>query len=119
MITSPTSEATILPKAPPITTPTARSTTLPFIANSLNSEARLMTGFLPSAPVRAPAGRQRLADALTRAQTHSRTCLGHAAATFFFLRVRFFGALAGTALLGAALVFASAVDFAFVFAFAR
>ena len=42
MITSPTMEATILPNAPPITTPTARSMTLPFIANSLNSEAKLM-----------------------------------------------------------------------------
>src|SRR5437879_1626192 len=42
MMTSPTSEATILPKAPPITTPTARSITLPFIANSLNSEVKPM-----------------------------------------------------------------------------
>jgi len=32
-----TKEVTILPKAPPIITPTAISTTLPFIANSLNS----------------------------------------------------------------------------------
>ena len=32
-----TSEVTIFPKAPPITTPIAKSTTLPFIANSLNS----------------------------------------------------------------------------------
>src|SRR6204780_1014537 len=39
MMTSATREFTILPKAPPITTPTARSTTLPFIANSLNSDA--------------------------------------------------------------------------------
>src|SRR3569833_2987427 len=37
MMTSPTSELTIAPKAAPIKTPTARSTTLPFIANSLNS----------------------------------------------------------------------------------
>ena len=36
-ITSVTSELTILPKAAPITTPTARSMTLPFMANSLNS----------------------------------------------------------------------------------
>src|SRR5258705_5656649 len=42
MMTSATSELTILPNAAPITTPTARSMTLPFIANSLNSEARLM-----------------------------------------------------------------------------
>src|SRR5690606_4668743 len=32
-----TKEATILPNAPPIITATARSTTLPLIANSLNS----------------------------------------------------------------------------------
>src|SRR5262249_21361622 len=32
-----TSESTTLPNAAPITTPTARSTTLPFIANSRNS----------------------------------------------------------------------------------
>jgi hypothetical protein len=37
MITSPTSELTMAPKAAPMMTPTARSTTLPFIANSLNS----------------------------------------------------------------------------------
>src|SRR5207237_696698 len=37
MMTSPTSELTIEPKAAPMMTPTARSTTLPFIANSLNS----------------------------------------------------------------------------------
>ncbi len=38
MMTSPTSELTMAPKAaPPMMTPTARSTTLPFIANSLNS----------------------------------------------------------------------------------
>ena len=37
MITFSTSEVTILPKAAPITTPTARSTTLPRMANSLNS----------------------------------------------------------------------------------
>jgi hypothetical protein len=37
MRTSPTREETILPKAAPMTTPTARSTTFPFIANSLNS----------------------------------------------------------------------------------
>src|SRR3979411_1887466 len=34
---SPTSEATMPPKAAPMITPTARSTTLPFIANSRNS----------------------------------------------------------------------------------
>src|SRR5690606_19892101 len=37
MITLSTSEVTILPNAAPMTTPTARSTTLPRIANSLNS----------------------------------------------------------------------------------
>src|ERR1700712_1464966 len=37
MMTSPTSEVTIAPKAAPMMTPTARSTTLPFIANSRNS----------------------------------------------------------------------------------
>src|ERR1043166_1811547 len=40
--TSATSELTILPKAPPMMTPTAISTTLPRIANSLNSWIRLM-----------------------------------------------------------------------------
>src|SRR6187200_2143304 len=38
MIRSSTSADTILPKAAPSTTPTARSSTLPRIANSLNSE---------------------------------------------------------------------------------
>src|SRR6478736_3270696 len=42
MITSATSESTILPKAPPMITPTARSTTLPLTANSLNSLMKLM-----------------------------------------------------------------------------
>ena len=37
MMTSLTSEVTIVPKAAPMMTPTARSTTLPRIANSLNS----------------------------------------------------------------------------------
>src|SRR5215204_1462374 len=37
MMMSPTSEVTIAPKAAPMMTPTARSTTLPFIANSRNS----------------------------------------------------------------------------------
>src|SRR4051812_138695 len=37
MMISPTSEVTIAPKAAPMMTPTARSTTLPFIANSRNS----------------------------------------------------------------------------------
>src|SRR5688572_13191428 len=41
MITSPTSEVTIAPKAAPMMTPTARSTTLPFIANSRNSFSML------------------------------------------------------------------------------
>ena len=37
MIMSFTNESTIFPKAAPIITPTARSITLPFIANALNS----------------------------------------------------------------------------------
>ena len=37
VITSPTREETIAPKAPPMITPMAKSTTLPFTANSLNS----------------------------------------------------------------------------------
>jgi hypothetical protein len=37
MITSPTRDATILPKAPPMITPTAMSTTFPRSANALNS----------------------------------------------------------------------------------
>src|SRR6202007_2264981 len=37
MMMSPTSEVTMAPKAAPMMTPTARSTTLPFIANSWNS----------------------------------------------------------------------------------
>src|SRR5258708_17657769 len=43
MITSSTSDNTTFPKATPIITPTAKSTTLPRLANSLNS---LNTGFL-------------------------------------------------------------------------
>src|SRR5512135_3801442 len=42
MIRSLTSESTILPNAPPMITPTARSTTLPLTANSLNSLANDM-----------------------------------------------------------------------------
>src|SRR5437879_6370953 len=41
MMTSPTSEVTIAPKAAPMMTPTARSTTFPFIANSRNSFSTL------------------------------------------------------------------------------
>src|SRR3979490_197939 len=37
MMMSPTSEVTMPPKAAPMITPTARSTTLPFMANSRNS----------------------------------------------------------------------------------
>src|SRR6185369_14144773 len=37
MMMSPTSEVTMAPKAAPMMTPTARSTTLPFMANSRNS----------------------------------------------------------------------------------
>src|SRR5271170_247884 len=37
MMISPTSELTMAPKATPMMTPTARSTTLPFMANSRNS----------------------------------------------------------------------------------
>ena len=42
MITSLTSELTILPNAPPMTIPTAMSITLPRIANALNSCSMLM-----------------------------------------------------------------------------
>src|SRR5947209_5455881 len=41
MMISPTSEVTIAPKAAPMMTPTARSTTLPFMANSRNSFSML------------------------------------------------------------------------------
>ena len=47
MMTSPTSDETILPNAAPITTPTARSRTLPRITNSLNSLAIPIDGRLP------------------------------------------------------------------------
>jgi hypothetical protein len=43
MTTSATSDDTILPNAASMTTQTAISTTLPFIANSLNSETKLIT----------------------------------------------------------------------------
>src|SRR5260221_14205150 len=42
MIRSATSDATILPNAVPMMTPTARSTTLPFSAKSRNSRSMLM-----------------------------------------------------------------------------
>src|SRR5262245_22733970 len=42
MIRSPTTESTILPNAPPMITPTARSITLPLTANSRNSLAMPM-----------------------------------------------------------------------------
>jgi hypothetical protein len=45
MIRSPTIESTILPKAPPMITPTARSMALPLTANSLNSCIMLMVFF--------------------------------------------------------------------------
>src|SRR5262249_2856171 len=41
MMTSATSELTMAPNAAPMMTPTARSTTLPFIANSRNSFSML------------------------------------------------------------------------------
>ncbi len=42
-MTSSTSDLTMVPKAPPITTPTARSITLPRIKNSRNSVPNLRT----------------------------------------------------------------------------
>src|ERR1700730_14665921 len=48
MMISPTSEVTMPPKAAPMMTPTARSTTLPFIANSRNSFSTLETFVLSS-----------------------------------------------------------------------
>ena len=45
MMMSPTSELTMAPKAAPMMTPTARSTTLPFIANSRNSFSTLRPPF--------------------------------------------------------------------------
>ena len=42
MITSPTKELTILPKAAPMMIPTAMSTTLPLTAKALNSCNKLM-----------------------------------------------------------------------------
>src|SRR5579883_2481327 len=51
MKTSPTSEETILPKAVPMITPTARSTTLPRRANSRNSFSMLMARSLGWIPV--------------------------------------------------------------------
>src|SRR5437763_16710582 len=53
MIRSPTTESTILPKAAPMMTPTARSTTLPFIANCRNSLPKLIA--FPLADRAAPA----------------------------------------------------------------
>src|SRR5215472_4352474 len=41
-----TSESTILANAAPMITPTARSTTLPLAANSLNSDAKLISDLL-------------------------------------------------------------------------
>ena len=46
MITSFTSEVVILPKAAPMTTPMAMSTTLPFMANSLNSAINFFIFFV-------------------------------------------------------------------------
>src|SRR5262245_29067514 len=46
MMMSLTSESTILPNAPPIMMPTARSTTLPLTANSRNSLANDIAGLL-------------------------------------------------------------------------
>ena len=45
VITSSIKELTILPKAPPIITPTAISTTFPLMANSLNSLIKLINAF--------------------------------------------------------------------------
>ncbi|MNC38341.1 hypothetical protein D3C75_869390 [compost metagenome] len=43
-----TTDVTIFPNAPPIMTPTARSITLPFTANSLNSLIKPIIELLPS-----------------------------------------------------------------------
>src|SRR3954452_3764756 len=53
MMMSPTNEVTMAPNAAPMMTPTARSTTLPFIANSRNSFSMVV-------PLRTPGRRQRL-----------------------------------------------------------
>src|SRR6266496_4756002 len=55
MTRSLTSESTILPKAPPMITPTARSTTLPLIANSRNSlvnDIEMASFAVPGLPAR-------------------------------------------------------------------
>ena len=52
--TSLTNEVTILPNAAPITTPTARSTTLPRIANFLNSSSRAMPASFALDPITLP-----------------------------------------------------------------
>src|ERR1700731_2219447 len=60
MMRSPTSELTIAPNAAPMITPTARSTTLPRIANFLNSSS---IGFsFAEGPPRFAAVRRRLVD---------------------------------------------------------
>ena len=55
MIRSLTSESTILANAAPMITPTARSTTLPFEANSLNSVINAMPGLLVGIAASIPA----------------------------------------------------------------
>src|SRR5512143_448016 len=71
MIRSLTSESTILPNAPPMITPTARSTTLPLTANSRNSLANDM-----EPPVRRAALHRRFA-ALSGADPHHLLDGGH------------------------------------------
>ena len=61
MIRSSTTEPTIFPNAPPITTPTAMSTTFPRIANALNSEA--MDIWAPSCSAQQHRGQ--MGDAIT------------------------------------------------------
>src|SRR5213079_3067585 len=73
MITSPTSEVTMPPKAAPMMTPTARSTTLPFIANSLNSFS--MAKSSPRRRAFSVSAMRRLVD---QAGMHHGTAHGHA-----------------------------------------
>src|SRR5437763_8159730 len=85
MMMSPTSEVTMPPKAAPMMTPTARSTTLPFIANSRNSFSIADTSICPDEKspadlVDQPGMHHGIADHFARWRRHRHQWQAH----FFF-----------------------------------
>src|SRR5450631_3884997 len=78
MMMSPTSEFTIAPKAKPMMTPTARSTTLPFMANSRNSLSIQFPLFASEGPLRSRQITPNSNSLIDQAGMHHGAAHGHA-----------------------------------------